>query len=227
MPGGGSPPSGGGGGGSGGPPAGPPGGGAPGGGGPPGIGAIPGRGGGGGGNGKLGGNPPSDFNGDYALADAFMNEFNLYRITNINTDQMVNPMKRAALMLRFIKGPNVKDWTKKWMNWMIGEFQTGRPTTNEHYWTKISRGFQLTFQDLGARERAEHKLQLLSFIPGDVDTFIGQFKALAAEATYRLDDKPTLSLYAAKLPFKMVDHIYKVVRPVMFHDWAEATCQYH
>ncbi len=47
------------------------------------------------------------------------------------------------------------------------------------------------------------------------------------EATYDLDAQPTLSLYASKLPFKMVDHIYKVVRPMDFQGWVEATHQYH
>jgi len=60
-----------------------------------------------------------------------------------------------------------------------------------------------------------------------VDTFITQFESLATEATYDLDAQPTLSLYASKLPFKMVDHIYKVVRPMDFQGWAEATRQYH
>jgi len=140
---------------------------------------------------------------------------------------MMNPMKHAVLMLGFIKGPNVKDWTKRWTNWMVREFTTGRPTTDEHYWTEVARGFQVTFQDTGARERAEDKLQHLAFIPNEVDTFITQFKSLATEATYDLDVQPTLSLYASKLPFKMVDHIYKVVRPMDFQGWAEATRQYH
>ena len=56
----------------------------------------------GGGNGKLGGNPPSEFNGDRAQADMFLNEFNLYRITNVNVEQMTNPMKHAALFLGFV-----------------------------------------------------------------------------------------------------------------------------
>ena len=60
-----------------------------------------------------------------------------------------------------------------------------------------------------------------------MDTFITQFESLATEATYDLDVQPTLSLYVSKLPFKMVDHIYKVVRPVDFQGWADATCQYH
>jgi len=140
---------------------------------------------------------------------------------------MMNPMKRAALMLGFIKGPNVKDWTKRWTNWMIQEFTTGRPTTDKHYWSEVSRGFQIAFQDTGARERAEDKLRHLAFIPNEVDTFITQFESLATEATYDLDAQPTLSLYASKLPFKMVDHIYKVVRPMDFQGWAEATHQYH
>ncbi len=60
-----------------------------------------------------------------------------------------------------------------------------------------------------------------------MDTFITQFESLATEAMYDLDAQPTLSLYASKLPYKMVDHIYKVVRPVDFQGWAEATRQYH
>ena len=140
---------------------------------------------------------------------------------------MINPMKRVALMLGFIKGPNVKDWTKCWTNWMVREFTTGRPTTDEHYWSEVSRGFQIVFQDMGARERAEDKLRHLAFIPNEVDTFITQFESLATKATYNLDAQPTLSLYASKLPFKMVDHIYKVVRLVDFQGWAEATHQYH
>src|SRR6266702_618128 len=181
--------------------------------------------GGGGGNGKLGGNPPSDFDGNRALVDTFINEFNLYCLSNIDAEQMMNLMKRAALMLGFIKGPNVKDWTKCWTNWMVREFTTGRPTTDEHYWSEVARGFQIVFQDTGARERAEDKLCHLAFIPNEVDTFITQFESLATEATYNLDAQPTMSLYASKLPYKMVDHIYKVVRPVDFQGWAEATRQ--
>jgi hypothetical protein len=37
------------------------------------------------------------------LADEFMNTFNLYRLMNVDTEQMLNPMKRATLLLGFIK----------------------------------------------------------------------------------------------------------------------------
>ena len=117
--------------------------------GPPAGGCIPCQGGGGGGGGgsagggtatgnqgrggKLGGNPPSEFNGDHALADTFINELNLYCITNVDAEQMMSPMKWAALFLGFIKGCNVKDWVKNWTNWTIRELTAGRPLNNDLY----------------------------------------------------------------------------------------------
>ena len=89
VPGGGGGPSGSG---SGGPPGG-------GGGGPSGSGGFfpaVGPGAGGGGGGKLGGNPPRIFDGTCSEADTFMNDFNLYHLTNIGVDQVDNPMTRAG-----------------------------------------------------------------------------------------------------------------------------------
>ena len=82
--------------------------------------------------------------------------------------------------------------------------------------------FQNSFQDTASRERAEDKLRHLAFIPGDVDTFIAQFESLALEATYDLNAKPTLSLFTSKLPFRMIDHVYKVARSQDFQQWAKA-----
>ena len=108
-----------------------------------------------------------------------MHEFTLYHLTNIEAEQMVNLMKRAALLLGFIKGPNVKNWVKRWANWTIKEFNTGHVSTDKFYWTEVSQGFQQVFQETGARERAEDKLHHLTFIPGEIDTFIAQFESLA------------------------------------------------
>jgi hypothetical protein len=60
-----------------------------------------------------------------------------------------------------------------------------------------------------------------------VDTFIAQFESLALEATYELNSKPTMSLFVSKLPFRMMDHVYKVAHPQDFQQWTDAVCQYH
>jgi hypothetical protein len=61
----------------------------------------------------------------------------------------------------------------------------------------------------------------------EVDIFLAQFETMAHEAQYPLDTAPTLSLLASKLPFHMMNHIYKVNRPQTFVDWANTICQYH
>ena len=134
--------------GSGGPPGG--GGGPPGrGGGPPGGGGFfpaIGPGAAGGGGGKLGGNPPRIFDGTCSEADTFMNEFNLYCLTNVGVDQVDNPMKRTALLLGFIQGENIKDWVKHWTVWSLDQYNTGLLSTDEHYWNTVARAFETAFQ---------------------------------------------------------------------------------
>ena len=211
---------------------GPPGGGPPGGGGggPPGSGgffpAIP-PGAAGGGGGKLGGNPPRIFDRTRSEADTFLNEFNLYGLTNIGVDQVDNPMKRAVLILGFIQGENVKDWVKCWTVWALDQYNTGLLSPDEHYWNTITRAFKQAFQDTGAMEHAEEKLHHLSFIPGEVDGFIAKFESLANKAGYQLNARSTITLFASKLPYKMMDHLYKIVRPHNFAGWADGVCQYH
>ena len=84
-----------------------------------------------------------------------------------------------------------------------------------------------TFWDTASREHAETKLRSLSWIPGDVDTFIAQFRSLAEQAQYVLDDRPTITLFASKLPFKMMQHIFLIVKPVNFNGWADTARDYH
>ena len=83
------------------------------------------------------------------------------------------------------------------------------------------------FWDTASRERAETKLHGLSWIPGDVDTFIAQFRSLAEQAQYTLDDRPTIMLFTSKLPFKMMQHIFLIVKPVNFNGWADMARDYH
>ena len=206
-----------------------PGGSAPGGGGGPPRGGPPGGGGpaGGGGGDKLGGNPPPEFDGDRSYANHFMNKFNLYCLANMEAVQMRVPMKRAALLLSFIKGPNIDDWVQQRTNEILDRFNRTGDQLDEIYWTSLGQQFMDTFWDMASRERTETKLRGLSWIPGDVDTFIAQFRSLAEQAQYALDDRPTITLFASKLPFKMMQHIFLIVKPINFNGWADVARDYH
>ena len=130
----------------------------------------------------------------------------------------MTPMKRAALLLGFIQGENVKDWVKHWTIWALDEINTGHPSMDEHFWTTIARAFEQAFQDTGAIECTEEKLCHLSFTPGEVDTFIAKFKFLAKEARYQLDARSTITIFTLKLPFRMMDHLYKLSAPMILQD---------
>ena len=146
----------------------------------------------------------------------------LYRLANMEAVQMRVPMKRAALLLSFIKGPNVDDWVQQRTNEILDRFNQTGDQLDEIYWTSLGQQFMDTFWDTASRERAETKLRGLSWIPRDVDTFIVQFRSLAEQAQYALDDCPTIMLFASKFPFKMMQHIFLIVKPVNFNGWADA-----
>ena len=137
------------------------------------------------------------------------------------------PMKHTALLLGFIKGPNVDTWVKLHTDEILRRFNRTNDPHDEIYWDKVGREFMNAFWDTASRECTEEKLRNLAWTPGDVDTFVAQFRTLADEAEYPLDDRPTISLFASKLPYKMMEHICLVVKPQDFQGWADAARQYH
>lgn len=148
-------------------------------------------------------------------------------MTNIDTEQMTTPMKRVALFLRFIKGPAVDHWVRHWTTWTMNELTTGRVPGDEYYWMQVSNMFQNAFQDTGAREHAQDKLNHLTFTPSDVDTFLAQFEMLAKDASFPIDTQNTLLLLASKLPYRMMQHIILNVKPNTFRGWADAARAFH
>jgi hypothetical protein len=122
----------------------------------------------------------------------------------------------------------VDNWVKRWTQWAINQFVIGhRPPTDEYYWTQISNGFQTAFQDTGARERAEKELHMLRWDPKSVDTFLAHFESLAKAADFELNANPTKSILARKLPYSMVDHLYKVAKLGTYPEYCKAIHQFH
>ena len=156
-----------------------------------------------------------------------MNEFNLYCLTNIGEDQVYFPIKRAALLLGYIQGENVKDWVKQWTIWSLNQYNTGLNPNDELYWNTITGAFKTAFQDTGTMECAEERLCHLTFMPGEINGFIAKFESLANKAGYSLNNRSTITLFASKLPYQMMNHLYKIVHPRNFAEWADGAHQYH
>ena len=106
------------GGGTGGNPPSPPGGGLPGGGGPaqagttaaqPVVAAT---------NVKAMGKDPPLFQGDRKKVDTFMNEVEKYLTLNDNVAGFKSPKKKVVLVLTFMQGPEVEEWTRGMLAWV-------------------------------------------------------------------------------------------------------------
>ena len=122
---------------------------------------------------------------------------------------------------------NMDTWVKLCTDEILRRFNWTMDQHDEIYWDKVGREFMNAFWDTASRECAEEKLCNLAWTPGDIDTFVMQFRTLADEAEYPLDDRPTISLFASKLPHKMMEHICLVIKPRNFQGWADAARQYH
>ena len=76
-------------------------------------------------------------------------------------------------------------------------------------------------------ECAEEKLCHLRFTPGEIDGFIAKFESLANEAGYQLNVRSTVTLFTSKLPYQMMNHLYKILHPCNFTGWADGVHQYY
>ncbi len=107
------------GGGTGGTPPGPPsGGGPPGGGGPAATGGAANQLVAAATNVKAMGKDPPTFHGDRSKADTFMNEVEKYLTLNDDVAGFKSPKKKVVLVLTFMQGPEVEEWTRGMLQWI-------------------------------------------------------------------------------------------------------------
>ena len=189
---GGAGPSGGGGGG-------PPGGG---GGGPPG-----GAGGGalGGGNaqqpaqgdGKPMGALPTIFEGDHSKAESFLREFSTYLLVNYDVPALASFIKRIAIALTCIKGPEVNQWMQQQLEWLM----TLQPADdNNTMYQQFITNFRNCFMDSQKAQRARIELQKLKMTWPEIDEYISKFESITHEAGYNPVDHNMMQQFLQGLP---------------------------
>ena len=185
--------------------AGPLGGGPPGGGGgaPGGGGGAPG--GGGGGNpaqpaisdGKPMGVLPTIFEGDRSKAESFLREFSTYLLVNYDVPALTSFIKRIAIALTCIKGPEVNQWTQQQLEWLM----TLQPMDNNNTtYQQFITNFRNHFMDLQKAQRARIELQTLKMTWPEIDEYISKFESIAHEAGYNPADHNTMQQFLQGLP---------------------------
>jgi hypothetical protein len=205
-------------------------------------GGNPGGGGGnpGGGGGNLGGNPggpnppaappmppanqdarlmgsaPTEFDGDRAKADQFINELRHYFRINTTVPGLQSWICRVAIVLTFIKGPTVDKWALNQGDWVdrLDPLLEDVPDV----WIHFLNEFRNQFQDMQAEERARLQIESMKMKWPDIDQYIQDFERVAQKAEYPLTAPATVRYFLKGLTKSIVNDI---VKPPKVNTYAE------
>jgi len=193
------------GGGTGGTPPGPPsGGGPPGRGGPAGAGGIANQPVTMAANVKAMGKDPPTFHGDRSKANTFMNEVEKYLTLNDDVAGFKSPKKKVVLVLTFMQGPEVEEWTRGMLQWIQ---QIPDESNMELIWRIFQRCFYRRFTNTQADSTARKNLTQLKMRFPDIDSYIADFEQTVHKALYRLGSHEMNQQFLSGLPRDVAEDI--------------------
>src|SRR6266481_380654 len=87
---------------------------------------------------KAMGKDPPLFKGERSKADTFMNEVEKYLMLNYDVTGFNSPKKKVVLILMFMQGPEVEEWTHGMLQWIQ---QIPDESNTDHVWRVFQRRF--------------------------------------------------------------------------------------
>jgi len=122
---------------------------------------------------KAMGKDPPTFHGDRSKADTFMNEVEKYLTLNDDVAGFKSPKKKVVLVLMFMQGPKVEEWTRGMLQWIQ---QIPDESNPDFVWCVFQRRFYRRFTDTQADSTARKDLSQLKMRFPDIDSYIADFK---------------------------------------------------
>jgi hypothetical protein len=126
---------------------------------------------------RLMGSAPTEFDGDRAKADQFINELRHYFRVNATVPGLQSWIRRVAIALTFIKGPTVDEWALNQGDWVdrLDPLIEDVPDV----WIHFLNEFRNQFQDTQAEERARLQIENMKMKWPEVDQYIQDFERVA------------------------------------------------
>ena len=136
-------------------------------------------------DGQLKGRVPDVFDGDRSKAQTFMNAFNLFWMTNDESNVMKTAFKRCTYFLGLLIGPKVEDWVNDQAEILREKVtrQSDKIAKNDEVlWEDLKTSFISAFSHTGRIEEAKHDLARLEMVGLDIDDYIAKFENLLRKA---------------------------------------------
>ncbi|SRR5258708_3984003 len=164
-------------------------------------------------NGDLIGAPPTIFDGNRSQTDHFITQFGLFRIINNTHAVITNPMRRVALALTYIRGPNVDAWVSQQFNVLsakvfgdVNHTQT-HTDTDEALWDDFITEFKRAYGETSWEVFA--KLETLRMTRDDIEMYIATFENLLQRAECKREGVPMVHYFRQGLPTNLERSIVK------------------
>src|SRR6266436_4844367 len=162
---------------------------------------------------KAMGKDPPLFKGEQSKADTFMNEVEKYLTLSYDVTGFNSPKKKVILILMFMQGPEVEEWTRGMLQWIQ---QIPDESNTNHVWCVFQQRFYRQFTDTQADSTARKELTQLKMRFPDIDSYIADFKQTVRKALYRLGSHEMNQQFLSGLPRDVAEDIMHYPTPITY-----------
>jgi len=162
---------------------------------------------------------PQVFTSDCLFADDFIEEVKGYLRLNQDVAGYNSLIKKVALTLTLMKGPQVAGWTRNIGNWL----DTLDPIADNipDVWDQFLYEFSQQYQDSQRENRARGKIERYTMKFLEIDDYIAQFKDLARIARYNANSGMVFQLFTKGLPDDILKEVLTSPTPQTYTELKE------
>jgi len=167
---------------------------------------------------KAMGKDPPLFQGDRKKADTLINEVDKYLTLNDNVAGFNSPRKKVILVLTFMQGPEVEEWTRGMLQWIQ---QINNQSNTDNVWHIFLRRFYARFTDTQADTMARKELAQLKMRFPDIDSYIADFEQTIRKALYQLGSHEMNQQFLSGLPCDIAEDVMHYPTPIMYQEYMQ------
>jgi len=154
------------------------------------------------------------FSGDRLLADDFIKEVKGYLQLNQDIAGYNSPIKKVALTLTLMKGPQVAGWTRNMGTWL----DTLDPILDNipDVWDQFLFEFSQQYQDSQRENRARGEIECCTMKFPKIDDYITRFEDLSWIAGYDANSGAVFQLFTKGLPNNILKEVLTSPTPTTY-----------
>src|SRR6266404_687303 len=147
-----------------------------------------------------------------------MNEVEKYLTINEDVAGFKSPKKKVVLVLTFMQGSEVEEWTCGMLQWIQ---QIPDESNTNHVWRVFQRHFYCRFTDTQADSTARKELTQLKMRFPDIDSYIADFEQTVRKALYRLGSHKMNQQFLSGLPRDVAEDVMHYPMPFTYQEPTE------